>query len=83
MVCSLFNNLIDVLSGSSYLEMLKEVVEEYLDNLSLTKYCKIYFQQDGVPAHTTRTVREWLTVKFDQRWIGRTGPIDWPPGPQI
>lgn len=39
---------------------------------------RLYFQQDGVPSYYSLVVREWLDQKFPNRWIGRSGPIEWP-----
>jgi len=39
----------------------------------------MYFQHDGVPPHYTRHVREYLNESFRNRWLGRGGPIAWPP----
>lgn len=39
----------------------------------------IIFQQDGAPPHWALAVRDWLDRKFPGRWIGRGGPIPWPP----
>lgn len=39
----------------------------------------VYFQQDGAPAHYARLVRDYLDIVFPNRWIGRKGPIQWPP----
>lgn len=39
----------------------------------------MYFQQDGCPAHFAREVKAWLDLKFGQKWIGRNGPVLWPP----
>ena len=38
----------------------------------------IYFQQDGAPAHYAHCVREWLDINFNDKWIGRRGPFEWP-----
>ncbi|KAJ8960170.1 hypothetical protein NQ318_003892 [Aromia moschata] len=40
---------------------------------------RMFFQQDGCPAHHAVTVRNWLNSKFNEHWIGRDGPILWPP----
>ncbi len=40
---------------------------------------RLYFQQDGAPVHYALDVRAWLDSKFKNRWIGRRGPINWPP----
>lgn len=39
----------------------------------------VYFQQDGAPAHYAVLVRTYLDLVFPNRWIGRLGPISWPP----
>jgi hypothetical protein len=38
-----------------------------------------FYQQDGAPPHYALTVRTWLNEQFEDRWIGRRGPLDWPP----
>lgn len=37
------------------------------------------FQQDGAPPHWSSEVRQYLDRKLENRWIGRGGPIAWPP----
>ncbi|XP_036139970.1 uncharacterized protein LOC118644749 [Monomorium pharaonis] len=37
------------------------------------------FQHDGAPAHFSRRVRDILDARFPDRWMGRGGPIAWPP----
>ncbi|CAH0395505.1 unnamed protein product [Bemisia tabaci] len=37
------------------------------------------FQQDGAPPHYALAVRAYLHNEFPGRWIGRRGPIEWPP----
>ncbi|XP_036146021.1 uncharacterized protein LOC118646676 [Monomorium pharaonis] len=34
---------------------------------------------DGAPAHFSRRVREILDDRYPNRWMGRGGPIAWPP----
>lgn len=38
-----------------------------------------WYQMDGAPPHSTNTVRNYLNNIFPRRWIGRFGPIPWPP----
>ena len=59
-------------NGESYLKKLQEFVWPQV------KGRRLYFQQDGAPAHYSLIVREWLDQKFPGRWIGRRGPIEWP-----
>ena len=39
----------------------------------------VFFQLDGAPPHWGIKVCEFLDKKFPARWIGRGGPIAWPP----
>ncbi|KAJ8949886.1 hypothetical protein NQ318_010520 [Aromia moschata] len=34
---------------------------------------------DGCPAHHAITLRNWLNSEFNEHWIGRDGPVLWPP----
>ena len=44
----------------------------------------IIFQKDGAPSHWGLHVCEFLNKTFSDRWIGRDGPISWPPhSPEI
>ena len=40
---------------------------------------QVIFQQDGAPPHRGLAVRQFLNDTFPDRWIGRDGPILWPP----
>jgi hypothetical protein len=39
----------------------------------------VVFQQDGAPALWACIAREFLDMHFPGRWVGRDGPIPWPP----
>ena len=39
----------------------------------------MYFQHDGALPHYTRHVREYLNESFPNCWLGRDGPVAWPP----
>ena len=62
-------------TASNYLDILKSYVVPQLDSLQPT----VIFQQDGAPPHWGLTVRKFLNDKFPDLWIGRDGPIPWPP----
>lgn len=62
------------LTGSRYLELLRNIVEEY----ELEERPNFYYQHDGAPAHFRRDVRAYLSETFGERWIGRGGPVPWP-----
>jgi hypothetical protein len=34
---------------------------------------------DGAPTHFDRVVRDHLNERFHEQWIGRGGPVSWPP----
>ena len=50
-----------------------------LEDLPLDVRRRMCFQHDEAPAHITRDVRQYLNEKFGNRWIGRYGPVTWPP----
>jgi len=49
------------------------------DNQTELDEDKIVFQQDGASAHYTITVSDYLNQEYPGKWIGRHGPIQWPP----
>uniref|UniRef100_A0A0K8TRS1 Putative transposase-like protein n=1 Tax=Tabanus bromius TaxID=304241 RepID=A0A0K8TRS1_TABBR len=67
------------LNSRNYLQFLQTEVSEYLDNISLERLRTLVYQHDGAPAHSGAVVRTWLNDNFSDRWIGRNGPIPWPP----
>ena len=46
--------------------------------LRVQKRGRMYFQHDGAPPHSSREVRNFLNSRFPGRWIGRSGPHNWP-----
>lgn len=67
------------LTGAIYSEMLRTVIPDLLDDVPLAVVNNLYYQQDGCPAHYQRAVRDILDSMFPERWIGRGGPVPWPP----
>lgn len=67
------------LSGGSYLIFLKEVLPQLLHDVPIAIRNRMWFQHDGAPAHFSIDVRNYLNITFGARWIGRGGPIPWPP----
>jgi len=64
-------------TGKSFLkvmdeEMIPKVREVYLD-------AEVFMQMDGAPGHWAKDVRTFMDSKFPNKWIGRGGPIPWPP----
>lgn len=66
------------LNGASYLDFLRNMLPELLDDMTLHERATMWFMQDGAPPHFTLDVRRHLNVTFRNRWIARGGPVAWP-----
>lgn len=40
---------------------------------------KLWFQQDGAPAHTSKDAMDWLTARFSDTFISHRSEFPWPP----
>ncbi|GFY14330.1 uncharacterized protein TNCV_1020951 [Trichonephila clavipes] len=71
----------DRLTGPRYLIFLEQILPELLDSAHVTAATRtsMWFQQDGAPAHFSISVRNHLDATCGERWIGRGGPVHWPP----
>ncbi|PNF30502.1 hypothetical protein B7P43_G10874 [Cryptotermes secundus] len=58
-----------------YLDTLQNFVFPQIEALQP----EIIFQQDGESPHWSTIVRDALDKHFPEGWIGRGGPISWPP----
>ena len=67
------------LNGQTYLRFLQEVLPGLLEEVPLEVQNRMWFQHDGAPPHNAREVREHLDMTYPGRWIGRGGPVRWPP----
>ena len=67
------------INSPMYLEFLENDLPAYLGNVPLAVRLNLWYQQDGAPAHHARIVRMFLNQRFPNRWIGRGGPVLWPP----
>lgn len=68
----------EVLNGEIYLDFLVNHLPNLLEDVPLNILRDMWFQQDGCPAHYSRSVREHLNEEYPGRWIGRSGTISWP-----
>lgn len=68
-----------VLNGARYLEFLRETLPPLLADVNEDLRQEMWLQNDGCPAHYAVEVRNHLNAVFPGRWIGRLGPILWPP----
>ena len=39
----------------------------------------MWYLQDWAPAHNAPQVRRWFSQHFPRQWIGKNGPVLWPP----
>lgn len=67
------------LTGQIYLQFLRNDLPALLANLPPNMLAQMWFQQDGAPAHYAQQVRAELDNTYGNRWIGRGGPVRWPP----
>ena len=67
------------LDAETFYDFLQDDFENLLENVPLAVRRRIWLQMDGAPAHFARRVRGWCDREFPNRWIGRGGPIAWPP----
>ncbi|KAL4494420.1 hypothetical protein ABPG72_019830 [Tetrahymena utriculariae] len=59
-----------------YCDILNETVVPYFKKKGNEQ---LFFQQDGAPPHFSNDARNILNTQLQYRWIGRGGPIEWPP----
>jgi len=65
------------INGDNYYDMLINEVLPAID--AAGGNLPVWYMQDGAPAHFKRNVRDLLDDAFPGMWIGRQGPIEWPP----
>jgi hypothetical protein len=68
-----------MLQGENYAIFLENTLPILLDEVPLNIRERMWFMHDGCPAHSTRRATNILNQKFPKRWLGRYGPIRWPP----
>ena len=66
-------------NGQNFLEMLRDHFPGLLENLDLDTRQRMWLQLDGAGPHYARIVRNSLNETYPDRWIGRLGPVAWPP----
>lgn len=66
------------LNATKFLDLLRTQILPHIQNLNLNVN-DVWFQMDGAPPHSTRPITRFLNAIFQDRWIGRFGPITWPP----
>ena len=66
-------------TSEHYLHFLKNELVGLLEEVSLQKRKEMWIQHDGAPLHFGKQVTAFLNDTYPNRWIGRGGPIAWPP----
>lgn len=64
------------LNGANYLVFLQQQLPE---DVPVYLALNHWLQHDGCPVHFQRDVRQHLDQEYPGRWIGRGGPVAWPP----
>lgn len=67
------------LNGQIYTNFLGNELPQLLENLPLLLRAQMYFMHDGAPPHFSIMARDHLNNTYRNRWIGRGGPVSWPP----
>lgn len=67
------------LSGQSYLNFLQNDLPNLMEDVPEEVRQSHWLQNDGCPAHYAANVRVYLNATYPNKWIGRLGPILWPP----
>ena len=67
------------LTAENYLSFLRNDLIELLEEIPLETRQRTWFQHDGAPPHFGRLVRAHLQDTYQHTWIGRGGPVSWPP----
>lgn len=65
--------------GEEYLEFLKNDLTLILRDIPLGLQQCMWFMHDGAPWHSYQPVKDHLNRHFSNRWIGKDGPVAWPP----
>jgi hypothetical protein len=84
--CGVLNNLLigpfafqERLTSEHYLNFLQNELPGLMEDVPLQNRVNMWFQHDGAPPHFGINVRTYLNNNFANRWIGRGGPVIWPP----
>ncbi|GBM86938.1 hypothetical protein AVEN_129022-1 [Araneus ventricosus] len=68
-----------MLRGQRYLELLHDVITEFVENIPLHQLRNVWFQHDGAPQHKISNVKHYLMETFQNQVIGYGGFVEWPP----
>ena len=64
-------------TGSVYAYFFSNGLPRPLENVLVA--ARAWCMHDGTPAHFSRLVRDVLITRYHDKWMGRAGPVAWPP----
>ena len=67
------------MNGQYYSIFIERALPELLQDIPLLSRRDMWYQHDGAPQHYTNNIVQLLQERFNHRWIGRNGPVLWPP----
>jgi len=67
------------MDGIVYLDLLEQYVFPQIETFEQEIVRRVIFMQDGAPPHFSCFVTDVLNERFPDAWIGRGGPVPWPP----
>lgn len=67
------------LTGDRYSVLLQRELLDLIEEFPIQLRRDMWFQQDACPSHTSRVARDVLNDMFPNKWIGKFGPINFPP----
>ncbi|XP_076666296.1 uncharacterized protein LOC143367911 [Andrena cerasifolii] len=69
----------DRMDGPAYKVFLEHVLPDLMNHIPNEIRRNMFYQQDGAGPHYATIARDYLNQTFQDRWIGRGGPVAWPP----
>ena len=67
------------LTEQVFVNFLQNVMLQLMDDAPLHVRMNMWMQHDGAPPHYSLCSRQVMNEIFDEKWIGRGGPVAWPP----
>lgn len=69
----------NIMNGDRYLNIIQEIIIPELHQIYPNRFNRLWWIQDGAPAHRSRAVQELLHDNFNNRIVALNQPIEWPP----
>ncbi|GBM12672.1 hypothetical protein AVEN_46157-1 [Araneus ventricosus] len=84
--CGIFNDRLTgpvfyegTLTGQRCLELLQDVIADFVENLPLHQFRNVWFQHDGAAPHKISNVKQYLMEMSQKQVIGYGGFVECPP----